>query len=58
LYPSATVQLFSSASLLGLDEARQALLRLLDEGKPPASLPTEPWQNRGKIDAQKKKTPG
>jgi GTP-binding protein len=30
LYPSASAQLFSSASLLGVDEAREVLARLLD----------------------------
>jgi GTP-binding protein len=40
LYPSASVQLFSSASLQGLDEARQALARLLDGHGRPESCPT------------------
>jgi GTP-binding protein len=40
LYPSASVQLFSSASLLGLDEARQALARLLDGHEQPERGPT------------------
>ena len=40
LYPSASVQLFSSASLQGLNEARQALARLLDGHGRPESCPT------------------
>jgi GTP-binding protein len=41
LYPSASVQLFSSASSLGVDEAREALARLLDDHERPQSDPTE-----------------
>ena len=47
LYPSASVQLFSSASLQGLNEARQALARLLDGHGRPEKLP-----DRGPLEAR------
>jgi len=47
LYPPASVQLFSSASLQGLNEARQALARLLDGHGRPEKLP-----DRGPLEAR------
>jgi GTP-binding protein len=66
LYPAASVQLFSSASLIGLDEARDALARLLGSIDQPNASPREdegagPWiedsWNRGRIDGSRKRKP-
>ena len=65
LYPEVSVQLFSSATSAGLDEARQALARLLDSTDTPSNpqdarepTATEVKSRPGLRRADQKKAPG
>jgi GTP-binding protein len=59
VYPGVTVQLFSSLSMAGVEEARRALAGLLGMADNDAIHRGAPARKRGKIDADaQKKTPG
>jgi GTP-binding protein len=59
LYPGVTMQLFSSVSMAGVEEARRLLAGLLGMADDEASLTGEGARKRGKIDSdEQKKTPG